>query len=74
MRTIGAGARKDSGRNVEELETENNMLREANTSARERIHALEQMLDESRKEAAGLQARLDEGKKQKSSKEKDADK
>ena len=64
MRTVGAGVKTGSGKSVAELESDNNMLREANSSASKRICDLESMLNESRKEAAELRAQLDESKKE----------
>ena len=88
MRTVGVGAKAGSGKSVKELEADNKMLKEANSSARKRISELETMLDESRKESAELQAMLDEsqkesaelkaqlgeGKKEKGGKDKNAEK
>lgn len=64
MRTVGVGANTGSGKSIEELAADNNMLREANDGARKRICELEQMLTESRKEAAELTEQLDDSRKE----------
>ncbi len=70
MRTVGIGAKTEKSAVVAELEAENRMIKKANKDAQDRIGDLETMLNESREEAAGLQAKLNENQQTKSGREK----
>ena len=70
MRTVGIGAKTEKSTVVAELEAENRMIKKANKDAQDRIGDLETMLNESREEAAELQAKLNENQQTKSGREK----